>query len=144
MAIRIKNNTNGKELTLRLVDNWKEKVSQQSWQMDFPESAPQDRLIMRLSGQEMNISFTSSIYDSGSDLSNGDNIKTKDEQKQYVYGTGGDTTASIYTPNMSDTWTLTVGSEQFTCVLSDVSVNKLAGNPHEYEVNWSMLVGKYE
>ncbi len=142
MAIKIKNNENGKELTLRGVDNLVISTDQQTFELDFPEGTAAEKIIMRLTGQNMKITFSSQLYDSDTDLSTGgDNIKTKEEQRQYLVGVGGNTSTAIFSPGMTTDWTFTYGDETFTVIIERIDIRAMADDPMKDEAVFSLKVG---
>lgn len=142
MVVKIKNNANGKELILRGVDNLVISTEQQTFELDFPEGTATEKLIMRLSGQTMKITFSSILFDSDTDLSTvGDNIKTIEEQKQYLIGTGGNTSAAIFSPGITTTWTLTLNNETFEVIIERIDIRQLAEDPLKDEAIFSVVVG---
>ena len=141
MTITLKNNTNNQQLTLRCVDGLDRILSQLVFDLDYVEGTPAERIVMRLSGQSMNLSFTSLLIDSDADLSDGDTIKTKEQQRAYLQGTSGDTSTCIYTPYMADTWTLTINGEAFTCVLKSISIREEATRLNELVATYDIVIG---
>jgi len=139
---KIKNNTNNLELTLRGVRDYREDTSQATKSIDWPEGAPMLRTNLRMVGQEQSFAITCELYDSDTDLSNGHDIKTAAEQRTFLRGEGGDTSVCIFTPNISDTWTLTLETgEEIPVTVNSIPISASWEEPGRYTATLNLTTG---
>lgn len=104
--LRLKNLDNDKTFLFKIVDNFKDGLSQPSIDIPFVASKAENRVLFRFTGQARDISFNFALYDSSDDLAEGTHstvVKTVKEQIQYlqneIYTKGFDVQWELYSAN---------------------------------------------
>lgn len=115
-AITITNNTNSKVFLFNLASGFNDKTFQPSIDVPFIGNTPANRLIFKFTGQANDIVFDFTLFEDGTDFSNGTHtstIETVPEQVQYLK-------EEIYDPAFDTDFTM---SAQDGIVISGVIEN---------------------
>jgi hypothetical protein len=151
--IILRNNTSGKQLKLRLVDNFDRDYSQNVADLDFAEGSPNEVYLMAFSGQKANITLISVLFDSSADLTlwgggGGDSILTKEQQETYLVGSDGDTSSALWRPNSGDQHQLIIDSNgdgvanrTYPCRINRIRFNEVADRPLEIRATFDLMIG---
>lgn len=152
--IVLRNNTSGKQLQLRLVDDFSKEYSQNVASLEFAEGSPNEVYLMAFSGQVCKVSLNSVLFDSSADLSlwgggGGDSILTKEQQETYLVGTSGDTSSALWRPNSGDQHQLIIDTDgdgsaeqTYPCRIDKITIRERADRPLEKFVTFDMLLGE--
>lgn len=146
-SLRLENLDTNKTFIFKIVDNFKDSLSQPSIDVPFVSSKPENRVLFRFTGQARDISFNFALYDSTDDLSEGTHssvVKTVKEQIQYlqneIYTKGFDVEWQLYSANSSmiHVETAVVGN------IENISVDQKSGPNTVMVGNLTFKVGKVQ
>ena len=83
----LRNTDNNKEILLKYVEEEDDILSDETTALNFPTQSPSDAILLSLNGQQNDLTLSFTLYDDGSDVSNGthtSSVVTLREQKKYL------------------------------------------------------------
>lgn len=135
--MKITENSQSKEYTFEDVKRLSDGKSQGITKLGFPNQEPEEGQVLRFAPASREIRFDFKMRSEDSDVSNGDNIKTPIEQKNYLLDT-------IFIADIDASWTLNDSTHYPSgkpVLIKEIGTNVESEDPLRYSGNITMIVG---